>query len=190
MATSNRHGTERGYKHDGCRCDLCKAANTKATRDDRARRHAQLAELPDSAHGDRNTYLNWGCRCQRCTDTQKRYMRTYRERYRRAGWDEAIAALRVFDRFWEFVARRDDADDPSCADRWAADYLTDQAPKVDGAAPPKVTEHDHRRAGPGYWSPLCMYRWDGCTDERCVCACHNRAPAQTPAADKPKEEPQ
>lgn len=44
-----RHGTRYAYDIAGCRCDDCRAWNTANTRAKRERRRARDAELGDSA---------------------------------------------------------------------------------------------------------------------------------------------
>lgn len=59
-----RHGLN-GYSNLGCRCEICRAANTAWQLSARARRAASLAD-DDPRHGKSNTYLNHGCRCGKC----------------------------------------------------------------------------------------------------------------------------
>jgi hypothetical protein len=87
------HGTRREYLR-GCRCDDCKADNSRYLADYRARNppkygahekakayEAQQRRIErglaadDSRHGTAIGYRNWGCRCDRCRTaaTQKRY---------------------------------------------------------------------------------------------------------------------
>lgn len=64
-----RHGTANGYLNLYCRCDECRAANTRKVRRDRADRTRRLeANYASLTHGNDSTYQNWGCRCRPCTD--------------------------------------------------------------------------------------------------------------------------
>lgn len=66
-----RHGTN-GYTNLGCRCEVCRAANTAnnlRTREDRKRRLEQDPSI--RPHGVETTYLNYGCRCVPCTDAKR-----------------------------------------------------------------------------------------------------------------------
>ena len=49
------------YSNYGCRCNLCRAANTEAKRAWRAKN----GDPPPTAHGV-NGYTNYGCRCHTC----------------------------------------------------------------------------------------------------------------------------
>ena len=70
------HGTTSGYRYHGCRCDLCREANTAACRAyaHRSGRHKPrgeyLAELAQTAavhrHGTESRYTNERCRCDLC----------------------------------------------------------------------------------------------------------------------------
>lgn len=61
-----RHG-QNGYTNLGCRCSICRAAQTAyglAIRKVRARRI--VADPSLRPHGVESTYLNWSCRCDEC----------------------------------------------------------------------------------------------------------------------------
>ncbi len=59
------HGIPSTYR-SGCRCGLCRTANTVHTREKTARRREQ-AVIPDFVqHGKATTYGNWHCRCDPC----------------------------------------------------------------------------------------------------------------------------
>lgn len=59
-----RHGTYNGYGSHKCRCELCRAAGTKFSREDRA----SLTPPPpdDPRHGLETTFTRYGCRCSPC----------------------------------------------------------------------------------------------------------------------------
>lgn len=78
----HRHGTTNGYQNLGCRCELCKHANSVQMRKQRARRFA--SPTPAHVHGSVNGYGNWGCRCERCTDAWRidAQKQSYRRRCR------------------------------------------------------------------------------------------------------------
>lgn len=59
------HGTTNAYNNHGCRCEACKAANTEANAEAKARRFSE--PTPDHVHGSENGYGNYGCRCDACT---------------------------------------------------------------------------------------------------------------------------
>lgn len=64
----------------GCRCTVCRKANS--TRNMRRRRERwAMRELIDGRlvavgreHGKRSTYTNWGCRCAACTAVGNIYL--------------------------------------------------------------------------------------------------------------------
>lgn len=73
-----RHGTN-GYYNLGCRCDVCRAANTAHLREYRARIKGTLSP-GDPRHGTSNGYFNYGCRCRPCTDASTADMAFTRRR--------------------------------------------------------------------------------------------------------------
>ncbi|MDP7727619.1 hypothetical protein [Mycobacterium sp. TY813] len=75
-----RHGTTNGYGNLGCRCDLCRAANTRNRRAYLARVRAEGRILGE--HGSEVAYDS-GCRCTECRERHNERWRT-RERARRA----------------------------------------------------------------------------------------------------------
>jgi hypothetical protein len=74
-ATTSRHGTRSRYNKRGCRCRLCREANTTY--------HTELcdrlATLPEAQvpHG-LNGYRNYSCRCAVCREAQRIEMRRYK----------------------------------------------------------------------------------------------------------------
>lgn len=81
-----RHGTNISYRR-GCRCALCRQANTEYVRRWRQKIGGSLPADSDK-HGTVNGYSNWGCRCNPCTIAQYRAVGDYY--HRRA--DELMAA--------------------------------------------------------------------------------------------------
>lgn len=77
-----KHGTIAGYTFHGCRCDLCRAENSRRVADWRRRRHGKPPK-----HGTLNGYQNYGCRCEPCRTA--RYRRYLSEPVRRDGRDGA-----------------------------------------------------------------------------------------------------
>jgi hypothetical protein len=74
------HGAS-GYTNDGCRCDVCRAANTARCARRTEERRRELWEDPTLAqHGRASTYTNWGCRCEPCTEAIAAKLREYRQR--------------------------------------------------------------------------------------------------------------
>ena len=80
-----KHGRS-GYRNLGCRCPICRAANTADGRGWRGRRdhggpgdRYHLSAL-SRTHGIRATYTA-GCRCAECCEAE----RTYKANYRRKG---------------------------------------------------------------------------------------------------------
>jgi hypothetical protein len=65
-----RHGTMNGYINHGCRCDLCRAANTEYCR---VRRIERDLAPNDPRHGRWTTYFNYACRCVRCKAAHNEY---------------------------------------------------------------------------------------------------------------------
>lgn len=62
------HGTANGYNNHGCRCDLCRAANTEQQRVYNAKKRVQrmgnILETQNRRHLSR-----WQCRCNDCDYT-------------------------------------------------------------------------------------------------------------------------
>ena len=77
-----RHGTLNGYTNLACRCDRCRAANTRYCAEIRLRRRAR--GCPDHLHGSPNGYGNYGCRCGDCTVAWRADSRDYARRRRQA----------------------------------------------------------------------------------------------------------
>ena len=63
-----RHGSLYGYKSCGCRCDLCRAANTAYKKQQRA----TGAPPPSVGHGTYSAYNGYGCRCYECSQHMAR----------------------------------------------------------------------------------------------------------------------
>lgn len=70
----NGHGKRTTYSALHCRCDACRAANSRYVTDLRARLRAQ--PVPTEAHGRATGYQDRGCRCDLCkawrSETQRR----------------------------------------------------------------------------------------------------------------------
>lgn len=61
-----RHGMN-GYTNLGCRCDICREANTTYTLHMREVRRRRLERDPSiRPHGVEATYFNYMCRCAKC----------------------------------------------------------------------------------------------------------------------------
>lgn len=61
-----KHGTRWCFMQ-GCKNLECKVADSKYTKELRARRKQALINDPTlKEHGKPSTYINWGCRCYRC----------------------------------------------------------------------------------------------------------------------------
>jgi len=81
------HGIRATYVMYGCRCDLCRAANTasqarlNAVRAERLARGDLTVEL---VHGSHNAYQNYGCRCDLCVAGNSARCRDYRRSRRGA----------------------------------------------------------------------------------------------------------
>ncbi|QFG12120.1 helix-turn-helix DNA binding domain [Arthrobacter phage Racecar] len=61
-AKVQRHGRATDYNM-GCRCDLCRAANTERMAKLAIDRQARPEDIP---HGTESGYVNWYCRCDEC----------------------------------------------------------------------------------------------------------------------------
>lgn len=68
LKKKNIHGEVCCYVH-GCRCDLCKAANSQRQLLERHRRKDK--PIPDRVHGTPGGYGNWSCRCKDCSFAHK-----------------------------------------------------------------------------------------------------------------------
>jgi len=74
------HGVANTYKNYGCRCDLCKKANTEYTREwyKRTQKTYQRKRIiKPEMHGTVTGY-NYGCRCLPCRDNWASYQRSRR----------------------------------------------------------------------------------------------------------------
>jgi len=67
-----KHGVAATYRNEGCRCELCRKANS--ARCTRWRAQADGREPPE--HG-RAGYSNYGCRCEVCTEANKAACKAY-----------------------------------------------------------------------------------------------------------------
>lgn len=75
-----RHGTRSRYRHGGCRCDACRAANAAYVRSWKRNRKG------DPPHGTLDGYVNWFCRCPECVaahalDNEERAARRFLARH-------------------------------------------------------------------------------------------------------------
>jgi hypothetical protein len=61
-AKVQRHGRATDYNM-GCRCELCRAANTERMARGAVERQARPEDIP---HGTESGYVNWYCRCDLC----------------------------------------------------------------------------------------------------------------------------
>lgn len=84
MTSTVTHGNASTYRSYGCRCALCRKANTERTRTERTERARKLAAGEvDVPHGSISTYSNYQCRCDECREAWS--MEMYLQRiYRRA----------------------------------------------------------------------------------------------------------
>lgn len=73
-----RHGRLVGYRR-GCRCALCRKANTDSQNRRKAVRSKDPAAADRAGHGKATTYSNYGCRCQPCKEAQSRSNKKYAE---------------------------------------------------------------------------------------------------------------
>lgn len=100
MTTTHSHGRT-GYDKHGCRCPICRAANTLHCAKVRARRLARMRDDEQhAAHGTDNGY-NAGCRCEACKMTKViRYARE--EGHRPHRWrEQVVATYRAARQAWE-----------------------------------------------------------------------------------------
>ncbi|NUS83716.1 MAG: hypothetical protein HOY75_13460 [Streptomyces sp.] len=78
------HGTDGRYAK-GCRCDQCRAANTRRIREQRERRKADPERADRAGHGKAATYQNYGCRCRPCTEANSARSVAYKTARRMKG---------------------------------------------------------------------------------------------------------
>lgn len=67
----NTHGHVQCYGN-GCRCELCVAANNQRIAGMRKRRTQATKDPTDPRHGKRSFYVNHGCRCEPCTEAHRK----------------------------------------------------------------------------------------------------------------------
>ena len=67
------HGVYATYTNLGCRCDLCRAANTAVCAKAKAKRRTR--EIPDHVHGTVNGRTGWGCSCALCGEAARQEYR-------------------------------------------------------------------------------------------------------------------
>jgi hypothetical protein len=84
------HGKPGTYRR-GCRCDECRAANTRYAREERKKRRERL-ETAQFKHGAA-AYTNWGCRCEVCTKAHTKLCAPAGERWRKRD-PEAVLELK------------------------------------------------------------------------------------------------
>lgn len=86
--TEREHGDAAKYKQ-GCRCEKCRAANTRKYSDRRQQAKTDPSRADRAGHGKTSTYKNHSCRCRPCcvahTEQIKAYKAKRRERERVAG---------------------------------------------------------------------------------------------------------
>jgi len=68
-----KHGELDAYINLGCRCELCKEANTKHVTESKERRVAKGGPIPHGVSG----YGNYKCRCDICKAAKAEYVRGY-----------------------------------------------------------------------------------------------------------------
>jgi len=70
------HGTHlRYFSTPGCRCDLCREAATKYSRE---KRQSYKGNTPQNiTHGKVNSYSYFGCRCRPCKDAMLKHLAKY-----------------------------------------------------------------------------------------------------------------
>lgn len=79
-ATPLPHGTESGYSHHKCRCDLCRTAVTAAMKRRRERARAKAVDPSSYEHATFKAYNYYKCRCDDCVQYVRDYQkRTYRD---------------------------------------------------------------------------------------------------------------
>ncbi|MFI0768573.1 hypothetical protein ACH4TQ_27355 [Streptomyces sp. NPDC021218] len=86
LPAPKRRGRPRGeYDHghpakyaQGCRCDACRAANTRRCARIRADSVADPTRADRAGHGKASTYSNHGCRCDACQAANKEKSATQR----------------------------------------------------------------------------------------------------------------
>lgn len=81
------HGKASTYRNYGCRCALCKKANTDYSRERRAFRRLNPKNW---SHGKDTTYRNYACRCVECTEAHRVYKAKARIAKKDAEVDDAV----------------------------------------------------------------------------------------------------
>lgn len=80
---AREHG-EWGRYAAGCRCHLCREANTARAAQHRRKRFSQEKDPADPRHGTSAFYSNHGCRCADCKEAhQKQVSKEYQDRLSR-----------------------------------------------------------------------------------------------------------
>lgn len=89
-----QHGTYTAYNNHGCRCQLCRVANTEWGRGARQRRRARMERGEvQPPHGVETTYFNYMCRCELCRRAHNvRQLERIRRRKQRLS-DEYVRTL-------------------------------------------------------------------------------------------------
>lgn len=96
MAGLLKHGRA-AYENHGCRCSVCREANSRHHADVRlVKGEAFRSDPSDSRHGTVNGYTNYGCRCGKCRAANAQDKRLRRIRGTRAAVSqERVEALRA-----------------------------------------------------------------------------------------------
>lgn len=84
MPNPIQHGTPSAYGYHKCRCDICRAANTRRCRAIHDRLKAVGLAPDDLRHGSVGGYSNWGCRCTKCSKKHSANLRLRKSRKRNA----------------------------------------------------------------------------------------------------------
>ena len=74
------HGNVSTYIHYGCRCDLCRRANTDRTLEANEYRAVKRLLGAELSHGKPSTYANHGCRCDECRKAWSEACKDYYQR--------------------------------------------------------------------------------------------------------------
>jgi len=72
-----KHGVS-AYQRHHCRCEICRSAKKKSSRDDRDR---VIGKEPPK-HGTEAGYSTYGCRCKICVDGRKKRRDEYKAKFR------------------------------------------------------------------------------------------------------------
>jgi len=97
------HGTAVAYGKHKCRCDVCRAGNTRRKIQQYQDRRARVTADPSLVtHGTPNAANTWGCPCDQCRPIRAAIELAHANRRRGRGTDEPLTPMQRYKRIAPF----------------------------------------------------------------------------------------